>query len=402
MDNNSLKKIKKRIYQIVEVGYTDDFISRAYDFVNVVAVIVNIAVAVMMTYDDLRAKYLVIFTFIESASVFFFLVDYILRVFTASELYHDEPPLNAVFKYVLSFMGIVDLLSFLPYYIPVFFPSGTIAFRMFRVIRILRLFRLNAYYDSLSVITNVIKRKSVQIVSSLFIVILMMLSSSLCMYSLEHEAQPEVFSNALSGMWWAVSTLLTVGYGDIYPITDGGRIFGMIIAILGVCVVAIPTGIISAGFVEEFQRMKYLDEETEDTDIRFIRTAIDKNDYWVGKRINELKLPKDMLVTALLRGEKIMIPDESFVIMPDDLMIFASKHYRDEWQIELKEIILRYGHPWIGLKIRELNISRQDFIVVLRRNDEMIDIDGDIILEENDVMVIYTRYYLREATKIKI
>ncbi|MFR2510874.1 MAG: ion transporter [Lachnospira eligens] len=87
---------------------------------------------------------------------------------------------------------------------------------MFRVIRILRIFRVNSYYDALNVITEVIRRKRDQILSSVFIIVMLIIASSLCMYSLEHEAQPEVFKNAFSGIWWSVSTLLTVGYGDIY------------------------------------------------------------------------------------------------------------------------------------------------------------------------------------------
>ena len=149
-------------------------------------------------------------------------------------------------RYVFSFSGLVDLLSFLPYYLPVFFPSGAVAFRMFRVARVFRLFRVNAYYDSLGVITEVISSKRQQLFSSVFILLVLMLASSLCMYSLEHEAQPQVFTNAFSGIWWSVSTLLTIGYGDIYPVTTMGKIFSIFITFLGVGMVAIPTGIISA------------------------------------------------------------------------------------------------------------------------------------------------------------
>ena len=159
-------------------------------------------------------------------------------------------------KYIFSGSGIVDLLSFLPNYLPVFFPAGAVAFRMFRVIRILRIFRVNSYYDALNVITEVIRRKRDQILSSVFIIVMLIIASSLCMYSLEHEAQPEVFKNAFSGIWWSVSTLLTVGYGDIYPVTVLGKMFSIIITFLGVGMVAIPTGILSAGFVEQYSLIK--------------------------------------------------------------------------------------------------------------------------------------------------
>lgn len=142
---------------------------------------------------------------------------------------------------------------------------------MFRVVRIFRLFRINAYYDSLNVITQVLTSKAQQLLSSVFIILVLMTASSLCMYSLEHDAQPQVFSNAFSGIWWAVSTLLTVGYGDIYPITTLGKIFGILITFLGVGTVAIPTGIISAGFVDQYSRIKRISEYGTEADIHFIR-----------------------------------------------------------------------------------------------------------------------------------
>ncbi len=171
-------------------------------------------------------------------------------------MYPEETEPRAIWKYIISFTGIVDMLSFLPYCLPVFFPTGSVAFRMIRIVRIFRLFRINAYYDSLNVITEVILGKKQQLFSSVFIIIVLMLSSSLCMYSLEHEAQLDVFTNAFSGIWWAASTLLTVGYGDIYPITPLGQLFSIFITFLGVGMVAIPTGIISAGFVNQYSRIK--------------------------------------------------------------------------------------------------------------------------------------------------
>lgn len=166
-----------------------------------------------------------------------FAADYLMRVFTARFLYEDDKDMTetrAIRKYMFSFMGIIDILSWLPYYLPVFFPSGTVAFRMIRIVRIFRLFRVDAYYDSIHVITAVLYSKRQQLISSVVLILILMTGSSLCMYSLEHEAQPEVFSNAFSGIWWAASTLLTVGYGDIYPVTMMGKIFGIIISFLGV------------------------------------------------------------------------------------------------------------------------------------------------------------------------
>ena len=159
-----------------------------------------------------------------------FCVEYI-RIWTADFLYPTCTRGKAIGKFLISYDGVVDLLTI----IPVFFLSGFVAFRMLRVIRIFHLFRINSKYDSFNVIKMVLLRKSRQIISSMFIIFILMMASSLCMYSTEHAAQPGVFSNAFSGIWWAVSTVLTVGYeGDIYPITLlGKRIRPMVIAFDG-------------------------------------------------------------------------------------------------------------------------------------------------------------------------
>lgn len=136
------------------------------------------------------------------------------------------------------------------------------------------MFRINSYYDSLTVIKDVIYGKRQQLISSVFIILVLMIGSSLCMYSLEHEAQPEVFENAFSGIWWAASTLLTVGYGDIYPITAIGKMFGIFITFLGVGMVAIPTGIISAGFVEQYSTIKKKTEYGYESDMHFIKKIL--------------------------------------------------------------------------------------------------------------------------------
>ena len=225
---------RKRLFEIIEIGLPGDVASQVYDAFNILSIVINLVVSVMYTFDNLHAKFGPWLVTVEAITVAFFAVDYCLRLWTAKFLRPSLSEPKAVLRYVFSFSGLVDLLSFLPYYLPVFFPSGAVAFRMFRVARVFRLFRVNAYYDSLGVITEVISSKRQQLFSSVFILLVLMLASSLCMYSLEHDAQPEVFSNAFSGIWWSVSTLLTIGYGDIYPVTTMGKIFSIFITFLGI------------------------------------------------------------------------------------------------------------------------------------------------------------------------
>ncbi|MGN0714614.1 MAG: potassium channel family protein, partial [Anaerovoracaceae bacterium] len=124
------------------------------------------------------------------------------------------------------------------------------------IVRILRVFRIHHYADPLHVIGDVINKKKGQLLSSSFIVLILMIAASLLMYSLEHEAQPEAFANAFSGFWWAANTLLTVGYGDVVPVTLAGKICGTVLTFLGVGMVAIPTGILSAGFMEQVSSLR--------------------------------------------------------------------------------------------------------------------------------------------------
>ena len=116
--------------------------------------------------------------------------------------------------------------------------------------------RVTRYQDSLNVITDVVIKRKNQLLSSVFLVLILMISASILMYGIEHEAQPDVFKNAFSGFWWATSTLLTVGYGDIYLITTLGEVIGIILTFLGMGMVAIPTGILSAGFIEHLNEIE--------------------------------------------------------------------------------------------------------------------------------------------------
>ncbi len=401
-DKSAWMARRKRVSEIIEVGYDQDWPSRIYDLVNALAIFINLTASILYTFEQLRGQYGALLLTVESVTVAFFTVDYCLRLWTARALYSSRSEVKAALKYALSFSGVVDLLSFLPYYLPIFFPSGAVAFRMFRVVRIFRLFRINAYYDSLNVITQVIVSKRQQLFSSVFIILVLMLASSLCMYSLEHEAQPDVFTNAFSGIWWSMSTLLTVGYGDIYPITTLGKLFGIGIAFLGVGMVAIPTGIISAGFVDQYSRIKRLSEYAHESDIHFIKVTLSKKDTWSGKTIVELGLPAGIIVAAIQRDGQIVVPRGSVELHPDDTLVLGAKSLGDDKHIDLKEMVLRSQNPWNGQRIRDLDISRQTIIVMVRRKGNVLIPNGDLVLKEGDSVILYTQSHIRDANTIPV
>lgn len=401
MNKEGIRRLR-RLFEIIEVGNDLDWISRTYDYINVSTIVLNLIASVLYTYDSIREQYGTLLLTVEVVTAVFFAVDYVLRLVTSHFLYPELTKGHAVRKYVFSFMGLVDLLSFLPYFLPVFFPAGTVAFRMIRIVRIFRLFKINAYYDSLHVIAEVINGKRQQLLSSVFIILVLMLASSLCMYSLEHEAQPDVFRNAFSGIWWATSTLLTVGYGDIYPITTLGKLFGIFISFLGVGMVAIPTGIISAGFVNQYSTIKKRSEYGYESAVRFMKLQLDEDDNWVGKSIADLELSPKIIVAAVKRNEKLMVPRGDMVLKMDDTLILGAEPYEDREQIELKEIVLQKKNPWVNKKIADLDISRHSVIVLIQRKNKALIPNGDMVLREGDNVFLYTQLHLDTVNEIDL
>lgn len=312
-------KLKEKIFNIIQIGDKSNRISRMFDIFITVTIVANILVTFLQTFDEL-AFLTTVFKGVEYVTIFIFCVEYILRIWTAEYLYPDKSRGRSRLRFLVSFDGIVDLLTI----VPVFFLSGFVIFRMLRVARIFHLFRLNAKYDSFNVITTVLYEKRNQIISSVFIVLILMLASSLCMYSVEHDAQPTVFRNAFSGIWWSMSTLLTVGYGDIYPITPLGRVMAICIAYLGVGVVAIPTGIISAGFVEQYQRKSNI-SGLKNEDIKEIAEVfVDKK--YAGKTVQDIEEANQLTVFLILREDFSILPQKDTILRMNDIIVIRDEN----------------------------------------------------------------------------
>lgn len=310
--------MRKRIFEIIQIGQRDDLPSTAFDFFIVANIVLNLLAMFLETFDELELLY-PLFTGIEIVTVIFFCIEYILRIWTADLLYPKLSRKRAIWKFLRSYDGIVDLLTILPF----FYLSGFIVFRMLRVVRIFHLFRINAQYDSFHIIVKVLDEKKNQILSSLFIILVLMMASGVGIYNAEHKAQPEVFNNAFSGIWWSVSTLLTVGYGDIYPITVVGKIMAIIIAFLGVGAVAIPTGIISAGFVEQYSKNQNSDRSFNDLNKVGEISASEENGL-AGLTVQEIEQKYDMRVIVLLRDELTVIASGELTVMAGDILIINS------------------------------------------------------------------------------
>jgi voltage-gated potassium channel len=157
-------------------------------------------------------------------------------------------------RYAFTLMAIVDLLAILPALLPLIFTFDLRIIRFLRVFRLFRLFKMSRYVQSLNSLDDVVRAKKEELVVTLVMIGMLLLFSSSLMYIVETEAQPDKFPDIPSAMWWGVATLTTVGYGDVFPITPLGKLFGAFIALLGIGMFALPTGILASGFAEEIKR----------------------------------------------------------------------------------------------------------------------------------------------------
>ncbi|MBR1584350.1 MAG: ion transporter [Clostridia bacterium] len=239
---------KENIFDIVSKDDGDNRASRVFDLLIMGLIVLSVVTIVLESFDDLNTRYRALFSAFESFTVAIFTVEYALRIWTADLLYPNEK--HPRLKYVFSFLAIIDLMAILPFYLP--FLSAD--FRFLRMVRLLRLFRLfrvfkmGRYLEALQTVMQVIRASASRLVIAVVLCFFVMLFSAIIMYTVENPVQPEQFPNVIASLWWAICTLTTVGYGDVYPITAVGRFFAALISLVGIGIIAIPTGIIAAGF----------------------------------------------------------------------------------------------------------------------------------------------------------
>jgi len=252
---NLYQRIKHGVFEVIRPhadASRSRLASRIFDDVIMLLIVCSVLSVFLCTFRIPDWLYRVLVR-LEVISLIIFTIEYALRIWTANYLYPELGPIRARIRYMTSGMAIIDLISILPFLIP-FIPYNLVGVRVFRLVRLLRVFKLNRYSDALAAIGEVIRGKSQQMIASVFFVFIILILASLLIYYAEHDAQPDQFENAFSGLWWAVATLTTVGYGDLYPITPLGRFLGAVIAILGIGMVAVPTSILSAGFMELLEK----------------------------------------------------------------------------------------------------------------------------------------------------
>ena len=207
---------------------------------------------ILESHVSIRKVYGDFFHLFEAISIYIFSFEYLYRI----RLAYLEKQMKGVSRYVFSAFGLIDLISILPFFLNQFVRIDGRFLRILRLFRLTRIFKLGRDSNSLKLFVKALTGVRNELKFTLFLSSLAILFSASAIYYLEHEAQPEKFSSITESIWWATVSLATVGYGDVYPMTPGGKIFASIISLVGIGIVAIPTGIISASFVEEIYAIR--------------------------------------------------------------------------------------------------------------------------------------------------
>jgi len=255
--------VKSAVFSVIK-DQADSTAGKIFGIAMSTIICLNIVFVLIDTIEHEPGSLTAASRIIEVVSVTLFSIEYLLRVWTADLVYPELRPASARLHHVVSFMAIIDLVSILPFYLPAVIPIDLRILRALRLVRLVRILKLGRYNTAMATIGRVLKKSAPSLISSVTVVALLMLVSSVIMYYVEYPRNPDKFNSAFSGLWWAVSTMTTVGYGDIFPVTTLGRILGAVIELLGVGLVAIPTGIISAGFMSELEKTPHRHTHTDD------------------------------------------------------------------------------------------------------------------------------------------
>ena len=248
-------RIRKRAYQVLDIPEADDGLSKLVTNALVLLICLNVIAVILESVENIGNNFGKIFFWFELSSVIIFTIEYIFRIWCCVESPDTryKKPLIGRLKYIIKPLIIIDLLVIIPFYLS--FIIG-LDLRILRVIRLLRVVRLTRYSGAWSLFSAVIKAQQKPLIMTVFLLALALLIFSSLMYAIENTAQPQAFADIPSAMWWAVATLTTVGYGDIFPVTSLGKILGSISAIFGIGLFALPAGLLASGFSDEMQKEK--------------------------------------------------------------------------------------------------------------------------------------------------
>ncbi len=243
-----LKEIQKRTAEVLHAGRSKDPLTRFVDIALIVLISLNVAAVILESVPEIYRPLVTLFYAFEIFSVAVFTVEYFMRLWSViANPWHDRyrNPIQGRIRYMFSPMALIDLLAILPFYLAIF---TSIDLRFLRVLRLLRILKLTRYSSAMNMLFDVFREEARVIGASLFVLVLLLVIASSCIYLAEHEVQPEGFGTIPRSMWWAIVTMTTVGYGDVVPVTGLGKTIGAIMGVIGIGMVALPAGILASGF----------------------------------------------------------------------------------------------------------------------------------------------------------
>ena len=245
---------RSRLYEILERAEDDDTTSKIVDVFLVSLIMLNVAVVVVETVDWIYAECAEIFGLFEIFSVAIFTIEYLLRMWVCTIDEKFAHPLWGRLRYARSSMALIDIVAILPFYLPFIVTFDLRIMRLIRLVRLLRLLKVVRYSESIQTFSDVYRLKRQELYMVFLTIIFLLIISSAVLFHLENEAQPGDFSSIPAAMWWGVATLTTVGYGDVTPVTTLGKLFGAVIALLGIGLFALPAAILGSGFITVMRR----------------------------------------------------------------------------------------------------------------------------------------------------
>ena len=251
------RRWRREVNDILEVGGDAHPAGRVVNVFIVLLIFLNAIAFAAETVDHLADRYGAYFDAFNVFSVIVFTVEYVLRVWSAVDIpmLSRLPPWRARLRFALRPIMLIDLFAFLPFYLQWIVPLDL---RVLRVLRLFRLLKLVRYSPALQTLGRVLADEYRALLGALLVMLVLLLFASTAIYFLEHEAQPDKFGSIPAAAWWALSTLTTVGYGDVVPVTPWGKVVGGIVMLLGVCMFALPIAIIATGFSLESARHQFV------------------------------------------------------------------------------------------------------------------------------------------------
>lgn len=241
--------LRKKLFRILEPTERGGVIERIFEFALIIIIILNIILILLESIKSINDEYSVPFRQFEIFSVFFFTIEYVLRIYSIVEKSGFNDPVTGRLKYIKTPLAVIDLISVLPFYLT-FLPIDLRFLRIVRLMALFRMFKIARYLHALNIFKRVLSDRKEQLVLTIIFILFILIIISSLMFYIENPYQPEIFSSIPATMWWGVATLTTVGYGDMVPMTALGKILSGAFAIVGFGLLALPAGILSSGFFE--------------------------------------------------------------------------------------------------------------------------------------------------------